>query len=324
MPIKIMNRPSIFIVSLTLAILLVAEPVIAAAGQAPSQGGIGPSTRPEEARGPSPSPQGQPGGNGSQISGGQAGDGAGSTSGQSSAWHSAILAYRIESKYAYAFNFSRPDVLAGKSVPISGRSWFNASGEHINSGMSKNIARQRILSLLAEMEALKTMAGESGLSADERAAIVSGIDDNARWLNDTDSEIQAAGDLKSLGQAISAAEPMIAAIRSEVKANAGLLACRNMDERLALAINASEMAGGRIKILSLTVEDKAWYTRQLDDYDQHVYVACLHQDAARTSFLAYSETRNEMDYIEGLRQAELAQKELDDAFDTLRDIFYSL
>jgi len=216
------------------------------------------------------------------------------------------------------------DALAGKNISTAGQGWFNASWDSGHYDISKKTARQRIQTILREMEMLKAMAAGSGLSAEEQASIRAGIGSNARWLNETDKDIQAAGSMKALGQAIAQAEPRMAAIRSEVKANAGLLACRNMDARLALAMNASDMANDRIKSLNLTAEEEAWSAQKLADYDQHIYDACRYQEAARASYQKYSGTRDDAYYIEGLRQIELAQNELEGAFDALRDIFVTI
>jgi hypothetical protein len=232
-------------------------------------------------------------------------------------WQRWASEYRAGPKYPYMFNFSYADELAGKNASMNGPKWFNESWGSSHSVMSKKTARLRITTLLHEMNMLRAMINESGLSAEERAALTMGMDINARWLNETDKEIQAAGNMKSLGQAIAKAEPSIAMIRSEVKANAGLLACKNMDARIDMAMNASDMVNERIQ----TREDKAWFTSSLAAYDQHIYNACQYEANAREAFQRYSDTRDDANYAEGVRQMELAQDELKRAFDNLSEIF---
>lgn len=236
-------------------------------------------------------------------------------------WQKWAYSYRARPKYPYVFNFSNPYELADKNVLTNGQKWFNDSWNDSRSDISKKIAGQRVLTLLQEMEMLKTMAGESGLSAEERTAIASGIDNNARWLEDADKGIHAAGDMKSLGQAVAGAEPRIALIRSEVKANAGLLACKDMDAKIDQAMNASDLINERIQSPNLTQEEKAWHVQKLAGYDQHVYNASQYHANARASFQRFSETGDDAYYVEGLKQIELAHSELDGAFITLKEIF---
>jgi hypothetical protein len=302
----------------------------ALAGNVPTDaGGVWPG--PQDAQGPYGAQQGPSNdrsyGNNGISNNGQAGYGNASiphvdfSSLPYGEWQKWASAYRSGPKYSYVFSFSCADELAGKNASADGQKWFNDSWDDSRSGISKKIARQRIRTLLQEMDMLKTMVNGSGLNAEDSARIFSSIDDDARWLEDADKGIQAAGDMKSLGQAVARAEPDMAVIRSEIKANAGLLACKNMEDRFGQAINASGMIDERIQSPDLTTEDKEWLVQELSAYDQHVYNACQYHANARSSFERFSDARDDTYYIEGLKQIELAQDEMDGAYATLNGIF---
>jgi hypothetical protein len=236
-------------------------------------------------------------------------------------WQDWASTYQSGPKYPYVFNFTGIDGTAGKNASTNAQKWFNGSWDNSRSGISKKIARQRIQTLLREMDMLKTMVNGSGISSEERARMADCIDGTLLWLENADKEIQAAGDMKSLGQAVARAEPDMAVIRSEIKANAGLLACKNMEDRFVQAINASGMIDERIQSPDLTAEDKEWLVQELSAYDQHVYNACQYHANARSSFERFFDARDDTYYIEGLKQIELAQDEMDRAYATLNGIF---
>ncbi|BAI61348.1 hypothetical protein MCP_1276 [Methanocella paludicola SANAE] len=327
-----MRGLTVTFILLAIATMLVyaAVPALASNNHTPTTGygsNIQPGSQPDAQN--TQAPPGQPNDNGNQYgsggpeNNGQAGYGnlsrmnfSGLSYGEWQKWAST---YRSGPKYNYSFSISGADGLTGKNASMNGQKWFNESWGSGHSDVSKKIARLRITTLLREMDMLKLMVNGSGLSTNEQAAIARGIDSNVQWLNSMDQEIQAANDMKSLGQAIAKAEPALAMIRSEVKANAGLMACKNMDARIEIAMNVSDMINE--KALGLTAEEKAWYAQELAGYDQHIYDVCRYQVNAREAFGKYSETRDDAYYIDGLRQIELAQNELYQAFDILGDIF---
>jgi hypothetical protein len=291
---------------------------------------------PQGAQGPQEARPGEPGDNGNQygsngsINNGQAGYGNENMTQMNFLglpyieWQKWVAAYRSGPKYTYVFNFSSANETGDKNASMKGQKWFNDSWDDSRYGISKQIAVLRIDTLLREMDMLKTMANGSGLNMEERAGMIDSIDNNGGWLADTYKGIQAAGDMKSLGQAVSKAEPRMTRIRSEVKANTGLLACKNMDATIAQAMNTSDLINERIQSPNITLEEKAWRIQKLAEYDQHIYNATRYQANARASFQHFSETGDDAYYTEGLHWINLAQNELDQAFSTLKELFRHL
>jgi hypothetical protein len=236
-------------------------------------------------------------------------------------WKEWASAYRSMPDYPYVFNFSSVYELADNNTISNDQKWFNGAWDSSKYGASKRIAGQRVLTILNEMGMLKSMVNASGVSAGDRTSMVDAIDNSMQRLEDADREIQAASDMKSLGEAVARAEPYMASARSEIKANSGLLTCKGMDAEIDQAVNASDMAEARIQSMNISSEEKAWYEGKLAEYDEHVYNASQYLDEARGSFQKYSDTRNNAYFAEGLKQIELAQGERDMAFAALNVIF---
>jgi len=215
-------------------------------------------------------------------------------------------------------------IVANSSVMGSAQAplWLNGSGVHGEPGVLKMIQHKRIITLIDELELVNRSVAGSSLDADEKARLAGSLGDNARWLIALDGEIQAPDDMASLGDGIARAEGQMATIRSVLRADAGLLACEDMDTRVDEAMHVSAMVDEKLKGMALTAADRAWYDAALAGYDRHVYTASLYTSTARESFGKVPEAADgNACYADGLARLELAQGELSLSFTLLEDIF---
>jgi hypothetical protein len=190
--------------------------------------------------------------------------------------------------------------------------------------VAKKTASVKISLVIRQLEQYKKQIARSSLSPDEKAAIIALADNNIAWYRQQDSAIQAAGDLETINALANETNQQTDLLKVNMKKDAGIMACDQLDERIAMALSASAIAAGKVSVLDASGNDIDALESSLADYNVHVDVASQYSMAARTAFESISSEANvDSGFYAGYQQIKLADLEMGKAYADLKD-FYRL
>lgn len=190
--------------------------------------------------------------------------------------------------------------------------------------VAKKTASQKISLIIHQLELYKKQIAHSRLGADEKAAAIAIADKNIAWYRQQESDIQASEDIETINALAAGTNQQTDQLKVNMKKEAGIMACDQLDNRIATARNVSTIAAGKIADLKASGNDTAALESRLADYDAHVDAASQYAYAARTAFEGISsETNADSGFNAGYQQIRLADHEMGKAFTDLKN-FYTL
>lgn len=189
--------------------------------------------------------------------------------------------------------------------------------------IAKSVAEARIKIVIQELELYKKKISASNLDEQDKAELISSADANIVWFRQKSGEIQAAGDMATLQALVTQVDQQIAQMKVNMKKGAGLVACDEMDAKIAKAADVSRIAGQKIDDLKAKGKNTAQLEAALASYDGHVSAAGQHAAAARAAFEGITSASNtDRGFIEGLKQLRLAEQELNKAYSDLKRFYW--
>ncbi|OPY29124.1 MAG: hypothetical protein A4E28_01071 [Methanocella sp. PtaU1.Bin125] len=193
---------------------------------------------------------------------------------------------------------------------------------HLN--VAKKTASQRINLVIRQLETYKKQISRSRLSADEKAAAIAVADNNIAWYRQQESAIQAAADLETVNGLAAVTNDQIGQMKVNMKLEAGIMACEQMESRIAAANSVSVMAAEKIGELKASADVTAALEGQLARYNEHVAAASQYTYAARTAFEGITNEGNtDSGFNAGYQQLRQAEAEMLRAYTELK-LFYQL
>lgn len=188
--------------------------------------------------------------------------------------------------------------------------------------LAKKTASLKISLVIRQLELYKKQIARSSLGTEEKVAIIAIADNNIAWYRQHDTDIQAAGDLETVNALADEANQQTSMIKVNMKKDAGVMACDQLDERIATAQSVSAIAAGKISGLSASGNDIDALERSLAGYDAHVDAASQYAEAARATFESISTEANaDSGFNEGYGQIRQADLELGNAYADLKDFW---
>jgi hypothetical protein len=190
--------------------------------------------------------------------------------------------------------------------------------------MAKKTASQKISLIIHQLELYKKQISHSRLGNDEKAAAIAVADKNIAWYRQQESEIQASDDIETINALAAGTNLQTDQLKVNMKKEAGIMACDQLDSRIATARNVSAIATRMIAELKASGNDAAALESRLADYGAHIDAASQYAYAARTAFEGISsETNADSGFNAGYQQIRLADLEMGKAFNDLKN-FYML
>ena len=188
--------------------------------------------------------------------------------------------------------------------------------------LAKKTASLKISLVIRQLEQYKKQINRSRLGPDEKAMITALADNNIVWYRQLDIDIQAAGDLDTVNSLTDEADRQTGMLKVSMKMDAGIMACDQLDERIATARNVASVAAGKISGLNASSNDTNALESSLAGYNAHIDAASQYPEAARATFEAISSEANaDSGFNAGYQQIRLADIELGKAYADLKDFY---
>jgi hypothetical protein len=217
---------------------------------------------------------------------------------------------------------SAPPAVSGISITPTAQATKKPPVSEAKLSLAKKVAGTRIGLVVSQLELYKKQISRSGLSAEEKAAIIAIADRNIAWYNQQNGDIQSASDMDIINALAAAADQQSAQLKVNMRKDAGVMACDELDARIATARNVATIAAGKVSSLKANGNDTTAIEGKLADYNARVAAASQYSTAARAAFESISgEANSDSGFNEGYRLIAQADQEMGKAYADLKDVY---
>lgn len=215
-----------------------------------------------------------------------------------------------------------PPVATFHNLTLNAQATNKSAVNDVRLTLAKKMASLKINMIIRQLELYKKQITHSKISPEEKAAVIAIADNNIAWYRHQDSDIQAAEDLDTVNALAAGIEQQTNLLKVNLKKEAGIMACDQLDSRIAIAKSVPSIVAGKIADLKAAGNDIAVLEGKLADYDAHLDAASQYADAARTAFEGISgEADADSGFNAGYQQIRLADLEMDKAYADLKDFY---
>jgi hypothetical protein len=215
-----------------------------------------------------------------------------------------------------------PPMATFHNLTVTAKATTNAVVDNVRLTLAKKMASLKIDMAIRQLELYKKQITHSRISAEEKVAIIALADSNIAWYSQQESDIQAAEDLDAVNALAAGIDMQSDLLKVNIKKEAGVMACDQLDSRIATARNVLTMAAGKVADLKADGNDIADLENELADYNAHVDAAAGYADAARAAFEGISSDANaDSGFDDGYRQISKADIEMNKAYADLKDFY---
>jgi hypothetical protein len=185
---------------------------------------------------------------------------------------------------------------------------------------ARTIAEGRINLIIGQLQLYEKWVSNSGLGNDQKSAIKVIVDSNIAWFRQQIEDLGAADDMAAVQALADEADQQAATLKVNIKNEAGIMACDELDGRVATARSASTGIADRIAALKDRGNNTA--PQKLADYNAHIDAAAGYSLAARAAFESITSADNtDNGFNEGYRQIGLADREMTQAYVDLKGVY---
>ena len=166
------------------------------------------------------------------------------------------------------------------------------------------------------------MVNHSRLPDDDKALLIGDANENMAWYRQMGQDLQATSDPGTVQGMVNDIDRQTELLRTDLKRDAGLLTCDDIDRKIATAREVSALAGQKIATADVDANQTLKLNQLLADYDTRVDAAERHSGAAKASFDNITSAADaDLHFNAGYGELQQAEKQLTLAYADLKEIY---
>ncbi|WP_424357015.1 hypothetical protein [Methanocella sp. MCL-LM] len=186
----------------------------------------------------------------------------------------------------------------------------------------KAAADGKIKVALTQLDIYVKMVNHSRLSDGDKALLIGDANENMAWYRQMGRDLQATSDGGTVQGMATDIDRQTELLRADLKRDAGLLTCDDIDRKIATARDVSALAGQKIATADTDANESLKLNQLLADYDAHVDTAAQHSGAAKASFDRITSAADADQHFDaGFGELQQAEKQLTLAYADLKEIY---